>query len=165
MKATSAALSLLPALANAAHFPKEQYESGEVHQYILDMKNVSRLPSCSSLARRDGIYPLYTLEFPLANLSTLTGPMGRSRGGRRSRLPPVALVEELGPARPRGQERQPQVRLWPRRRRGGQPHADLPLQQRKCISTRATNPGHAPVRADRIRWRIVLPNSTFVVLR
>ncbi|KEY64012.1 hypothetical protein S7711_07376 [Stachybotrys chartarum IBT 7711] len=38
MKTTSA-LMLLPALANAAHFPREMYESGEVHQMIIDRKN------------------------------------------------------------------------------------------------------------------------------
>lgn len=39
VKFTSAVLAL-PALASAAHFKREQYESGEVHQMILDMKNV-----------------------------------------------------------------------------------------------------------------------------
>ncbi|KAI5359299.1 putative choice-of-anchor B domain-containing protein [Septoria linicola] len=38
MKFTQALLAL-PAVASAAHFSKEQYESGEVHQMILDMKN------------------------------------------------------------------------------------------------------------------------------
>jgi hypothetical protein len=33
-------LLALSAVANAAHFSKEQYESGEVHQRIIDMKNV-----------------------------------------------------------------------------------------------------------------------------
>ncbi|PPJ54788.1 hypothetical protein CBER1_04020 [Cercospora berteroae] len=38
VKFTPAVLAL-PALASAAHFKREQYESGEVHQMILDMKN------------------------------------------------------------------------------------------------------------------------------
>ncbi|KAM0273866.1 hypothetical protein ACHAQH_008198 [Verticillium albo-atrum] len=38
MKVTSA-LMLLPAVASAAHFRKEQYDSGEVHQMIMDLKN------------------------------------------------------------------------------------------------------------------------------
>ncbi|SMQ51851.1 unnamed protein product [Zymoseptoria tritici ST99CH_3D7] len=38
MKAQSILLAL-PAIAGAAHFPKEMYESGEVHQMILSMKN------------------------------------------------------------------------------------------------------------------------------
>lgn len=33
-------LLALSAVASAAHFSKEQYESGEVHQRIIDMKNV-----------------------------------------------------------------------------------------------------------------------------
>jgi hypothetical protein len=36
----AAPLLALSAVANAAHFSKEQYESGEVHQRIIDMKNV-----------------------------------------------------------------------------------------------------------------------------
>lgn len=39
MKWTAASLAL-PAVAMAAHFPKEMYDSGEVHQMIIDMKNV-----------------------------------------------------------------------------------------------------------------------------
>jgi hypothetical protein len=38
----TAPLLALSAVANAAHFSKEQYESGEVHQRIIDMKNVRR---------------------------------------------------------------------------------------------------------------------------
>ncbi|TLD07564.1 hypothetical protein PgNI_10936 [Pyricularia grisea] len=38
MKAPSVLL-FLSAVANAAHFSREQYESGEVHQKIIDMKN------------------------------------------------------------------------------------------------------------------------------
>ncbi|PVI08196.1 hypothetical protein DM02DRAFT_648258 [Periconia macrospinosa] len=38
MKVTQALLSL-PAVASAAHFSRAQYDSGEVHQKILDMKN------------------------------------------------------------------------------------------------------------------------------
>lgn len=50
MKA-AAALLLLPALAQAAFYSREQYDSGEVHQMILDMKNVSSLIFyCSSLS-------------------------------------------------------------------------------------------------------------------
>jgi hypothetical protein len=33
-------LLALPAIVSAAHFPKEMYDSGEVHQMILDLKNV-----------------------------------------------------------------------------------------------------------------------------
>jgi hypothetical protein len=33
-------LLALSAVASAAHFSKEQYESGEVHQRIIDMKTV-----------------------------------------------------------------------------------------------------------------------------
>ncbi|RBQ85328.1 hypothetical protein VDGD_20839 [Verticillium dahliae] len=40
MKVTSA-LMLLPAVASAAHFRKDQYDSGEVHQRIMDLKNAS----------------------------------------------------------------------------------------------------------------------------
>jgi hypothetical protein len=40
MKVTTSVLSLLPALASASHFPREKYESGEIHQMIMDMKNV-----------------------------------------------------------------------------------------------------------------------------
>jgi hypothetical protein len=49
MKA-AAALLLLPALTKAAYYSREQYDSGEVHQMILDMKNVSSpIFYCSSL--------------------------------------------------------------------------------------------------------------------
>jgi hypothetical protein len=40
MKSTSTLLSLLPVVANAAFFPREQYESGAVHQIVIDAKNV-----------------------------------------------------------------------------------------------------------------------------
>ena len=39
-------LLALSAVANAAHFSKEQYESGEVHQRIIDMKNVCTRHAC-----------------------------------------------------------------------------------------------------------------------
>lgn len=39
MKVASALL-LAPALANAAYYSRDMYESGEVHQMIIDMKNV-----------------------------------------------------------------------------------------------------------------------------
>ena len=39
-------LLALSAVANAAHFSKEQYESGEVHQRIIDMKNVCLRRAC-----------------------------------------------------------------------------------------------------------------------
>jgi hypothetical protein len=39
-------LLALSAVANAAHFSKEQYESGEVHQRIIDMKNVRIRSAC-----------------------------------------------------------------------------------------------------------------------
>jgi hypothetical protein len=42
----TAPLLALSAVANAAHFSKEQYESGEVHQRIIDMKNVRRRSTC-----------------------------------------------------------------------------------------------------------------------
>ena len=42
MKYSSVLLAISTA-ANAAHFSKEQYDSGEVHQRIIDMKNVCRL--------------------------------------------------------------------------------------------------------------------------
>ena len=58
-------LLALSAVANAAHFSKEQYESGEVHQRIIDMKNV---------CRRIETY------FPQAvSANTLTGSMGCTR--------------------------------------------------------------------------------------
>lgn len=41
MKATF--LATVFGAVKAAHFPKEQYESGRVHQRILDMKNVCDL--------------------------------------------------------------------------------------------------------------------------
>jgi hypothetical protein len=43
-------LLALSAVANAAHFSKEQYDSGEVHQRIIDMKNVCRGDGNISLA-------------------------------------------------------------------------------------------------------------------
>ena len=42
----TAPLLALSAVANAAHFSKEQYESGEVHQRIIDMKNVCSWITC-----------------------------------------------------------------------------------------------------------------------
>lgn len=39
----SSVLLAISIVANAAHFSKEQYDSGEVHQRIIDMKNVCRL--------------------------------------------------------------------------------------------------------------------------
>lgn len=44
MKSASALLSLLPVVANAAFFPKEDYDSGVVHQALMDLKNVRVLP-------------------------------------------------------------------------------------------------------------------------
>lgn len=74
----------LPALASAAHFPKEQYDSGEVHQKILAMKNVSN---------HQGL-DIYDED------STLTtgciGTMGCARGCRRTQFEPMALMEYLG---------------------------------------------------------------------
>lgn len=43
MKLTTALISLFAA-ADAAYYSKEQYESGAVHQMILDEKNVSVMP-------------------------------------------------------------------------------------------------------------------------
>jgi hypothetical protein len=42
----TAPLLALSAVVHAAHFSKEQYESGEVHQRIIDMKNVRRRSTC-----------------------------------------------------------------------------------------------------------------------
>jgi hypothetical protein len=47
MKSTSTLLSLLPIVANAAFFPREQYESGAVHQIVIDAKNVRFQPCIS----------------------------------------------------------------------------------------------------------------------
>jgi hypothetical protein len=58
-------LLALSAVASAAHFSKEQYESGEVHQRIIDMKNVR----CKWLN-----LPMK----PTSLTDTLAGSMGRS---------------------------------------------------------------------------------------
>jgi hypothetical protein len=53
----TAPLLALSAVANAAHFSKEQYESGEVHQRIIDMKNVCL---CIAHHRNESIVYLYS---------------------------------------------------------------------------------------------------------
>lgn len=65
MKAGPIAAAFLGAV-KASHFAKEQYESGEVHQIILDMKNV-RIPENYLVHRPISSWPLS---------DTLLGPVG-----------------------------------------------------------------------------------------
>jgi hypothetical protein len=50
-------LLALSTVSNAAHFSKEQYESGEVHQRIIDMKTVR----CEWLSWSSILYSSLTL--------------------------------------------------------------------------------------------------------
>lgn len=62
--------------AQAAHYSKEEYDSGAVHQRILDIKNVRR-----------------TREQITYDPNIGTGRVGCPRGCRRSKFEPMALME------------------------------------------------------------------------
>jgi hypothetical protein len=68
-------LLALSAVANAAHFSKEQYESGEVHQRIIDMKNVH----CRSLKCSFIIHSLLTLRQAQWNALEAAGALNSSQ--------------------------------------------------------------------------------------